>query len=49
MKRVFTETAAVAIGRTTAEALKACGVRPAAVSERPDAESFARAAIKALS
>lgn len=49
MKRTFTKTAAVAIGRTTAAALKSCGVRPAAVAERPDAESFARAASKALS
>lgn len=49
MKKVFRKTAAVAIGRTTAAALKACGVRPAAVSKRPDSESFASAAAEALS
>lgn len=48
MKKVFRKTAAVALGRTTAAALKACGVRPAAISKRPDSESFASAAAEAL-
>ncbi|OGS01673.1 MAG: hypothetical protein A2V88_10955 [Elusimicrobia bacterium RBG_16_66_12] len=49
MKRAFLKIAAVAIGPTTASALQTCGVRPAAVSKRPDSESFALAASKALS
>ncbi|MEK7382535.1 MAG: uroporphyrinogen-III synthase [Elusimicrobiota bacterium] len=49
MKTVFLKIAAVAIGPTTTAALKACGVRPAAVAQHPDAESFALAASKALS
>lgn len=49
MKRVFLKIAAVAIGPTTAAALKAHGVRPASISKRPDAESFAKAASEALS
>lgn len=40
--------AAIAIGPTTASALRAKGVLPAAVSERPDPESFARAVVKGL-
>lgn len=49
MKGVFLKVAAVAIGPTTAAALKSCGVQPAAVARRPDAETFALAASKALS
>ena len=49
MKSTFKKTAAVAIGSTTAAALRSYGVRPAAVSKRPDAESFALAAREALS
>ncbi|OGS40864.1 MAG: hypothetical protein A2506_09665 [Elusimicrobia bacterium RIFOXYD12_FULL_66_9] len=49
MRKVFRKTAAVAIGSTTAAALKAHGVRPASVSERPDPGSFALAASQALS
>lgn len=49
MRRAFLKTAAVAIGATTAAALRKAGVRPAAVAKRPDAESFARAALEALS
>jgi len=40
--------AAVAIGPTTAATLRAHGVVPAAVSKRPDPESFARAVVLAL-
>ncbi len=40
--------AAVAIGPTTAATLRAHGVTPAAVSKRPDPESFARAVVLAL-
>ncbi len=40
--------AAVAIGPTTAAALRARGVIPAAVAKRPDPESFARAVVQAL-
>ncbi|MCM2305220.1 MAG: uroporphyrinogen-III synthase, partial [Elusimicrobia bacterium] len=40
--------AAVAIGPTTAAALRAKGVIPAAVAKRPDAESFARAVVEGL-
>ena len=40
--------AAVAIGPTTATTLRAHGVIPAAVSKRPDPESFARAVVLAL-
>ena len=40
--------AAVAIGPTTAAVLRARGVVPAAVSKRPDPESFARAVVLAL-
>jgi uroporphyrinogen III methyltransferase/synthase len=40
--------AAVAIGPTTAAALRSRGVVPAAVSKRPDPESFARAVVLAL-
>ena len=48
MRRAFKETAAVAIGPTTAAALRVCGVAPAAVSKRPDAEAFAETAARAL-
>jgi len=40
--------AAVAIGPTTASVLRSRGVRPAAVSKKPDPKSFARAAVLAL-
>ncbi len=40
--------AAIAIGPTTAAALRSHGVTPAAVAKRPDAESFARAAAAGL-
>ncbi|MBI2788639.1 MAG: uroporphyrinogen-III synthase [Elusimicrobia bacterium] len=40
--------AAVAIGPTTAAALRAKGVVPAAVAARPDPESLARAVVEAL-
>lgn len=40
--------AAVAIGPTTAAALRAKGVVPAAVAKRPDPESLARAVVEAL-
>lgn len=40
--------AAVAIGPTTAAALRAKGIVPAAVAKRPDPESFARAVVLAL-
>lgn len=40
--------ASVAIGPTTAAALKARGRRAAAVAEKPDADSFARAVVRAL-
>lgn len=40
--------AAVAIGPTTAAALRAKGVVPAAIAKRPDPESFARAVVLAL-
>lgn len=40
--------AAVAIGPTTAAALRAKGVLPAAVAKRPDPESLARAVVEAL-
>lgn len=40
--------AAVAIGPTTASALRAKGVVPAAVSKKPDPESFARAVVEGL-
>ncbi len=40
--------AAVAIGPTTADALRARGVVPAAVAERPDPKSFAHAVVRAL-
>ncbi|MBI5246954.1 MAG: uroporphyrinogen-III synthase [Elusimicrobia bacterium] len=39
---------AVAIGPTTAAVLRSRGVRPAAVSKRPDPKSFARAVVLAL-
>lgn len=48
MKTIFQTTAAVAIGPTTAAALRGRGVRPASVSKRPDAESFAKAVLLAL-
>lgn len=40
--------AAIAIGPTTAAALRAKGLMPAAVAKKPDAESFARAAAEGL-
>ena len=40
--------AAIAIGPTTAAALRAAGIVPAAVATRPDPESFARAVVLAL-
>ncbi|MBI4061932.1 MAG: uroporphyrinogen-III synthase [Elusimicrobia bacterium] len=40
--------AAIAIGPTTAAALRARGVPPAAIAKRPDPESFARAVARAL-
>lgn len=40
--------AAIAIGPTTAAALRAKGVTPAAVAERPDPESLARAVVEGL-
>lgn len=40
--------AAVAIGPTTASALRAKGVVPAAVSQKPDPESFAKAVVAGL-
>lgn len=40
--------AAIAIGPTTAAALRSHGVTPAAVAKRPDADSFARAAAAGL-
>mgnify|MGYP001615529976 CR=1 FL=1 len=48
MRRVFGTVAAVAIGPTTAAALRALGVTPAGVAPRPDADSFASAAARAL-
>lgn len=42
------DAAAVAIGPTTAATLRAHGIVPAAVSKRPDPESFARAVVLAL-
>jgi uroporphyrinogen-III synthase len=40
--------AAIAIGPTTAAALRAKGVIPAAVAKRPDPKSFALAVVQAL-
>jgi uroporphyrinogen-III synthase len=40
--------AAVAIGPTTAAALRKRGIEPAAVSKKPDPKSFAAAAVAAL-
>ncbi|PIR15128.1 MAG: hypothetical protein COV48_16075 [Elusimicrobia bacterium CG11_big_fil_rev_8_21_14_0_20_64_6] len=40
--------AAIAIGPTTAAALKAKGIKPAAVAQHPDPESFAQAVVTGL-
>jgi uroporphyrinogen-III synthase len=44
----LSNAAAVAIGPTTAAALRSLGITPAAVSKKPDPESFARAVVLAL-
>jgi uroporphyrinogen-III synthase len=48
-RRVFTrDCAAVAIGKTTAAALAALGVKAAAIASSPDADDFAEAVVSAL-
>jgi len=44
----LSNAAAVAIGPTTAAALRAAGISPAAIAKKPDPESFARAVVLAL-